>query len=119
MGDAGVIADVEAGARQAAGQIIKIVDVDRTFERRIFRACTPEHRYRALQLRGEPLEIFEPPILLHTAGEWLDDREVFPRHIAMDSRNAVAFASYDFANLIEIELACGHVERERWKESNR
>src|ERR1700676_1492364 len=76
MRDPGVVADVEAGCGEPAGQLIQVIDAHSIIQL-FFRTGAPSHghfeavRHLAVAIHG--------PVFSRTAGEWMDDGEIAGR----------------------------------------
>ena len=79
--DSAVVADVNAGGRDPAGQIVQIFDARHVFEVLLRQSLggtgAPAHRYS--DFAGDRVEMFDGPTLGGAARERMDDREIFER----------------------------------------
>ena len=80
--DPAVVTDVNACSRDPAGKVVQIFNTRRVFEvllrQNLVGTSAPAGRYS--DFAGDGAEVFDGPTLGSTAGERMNDREVFERH---------------------------------------
>src|SRR5262249_44954138 len=104
MGNSGVIADVQSGLGEPAGELVEIVDSYRTAEWWILGTGAPSYRHHPFEPGREVLEPGERPVLSGTSGERVDGRVVLAFDVELDPRDAVRQACGDVADLVEVEI---------------
>src|SRR5689334_7574770 len=80
--DSGIVADVEAGAGEPAGQVPEVGNADGLGQRRVVVAGAPADGHGPRKAIGERLKLLERPVLFRAAGEGMDDREVLAGDVA-------------------------------------